>query len=259
MTGKRVAPKNGRQSQPQPLEWTPELVERFWSSVWTTRLKEFSFARQAGRALIVALEHLWPAGTSVLDFGAGVGDLTALFLDRDVHVAVYDPSPTARTALHRRFAGKPGFIGPLGPGDERQFDVVVLAEVIEHVLLSEFEATLSRVYGYVRPGGVVVVTTPNDEDLELGMCVDPLNNVIFHRWQHVRSFDRQSLNGTLATVGFVEVVTHEIELSEHLFVPHDSRWGEGAEPADYLVEMRANRPCRIGGQQNLVYIGKKPE
>src|SRR5688572_22522730 len=250
---------NHRRSEPQPLEWTPELVERFWSSVWKTRLKEFSFARQAGRALIVALDHLWPPGSSVLDFGAGIGDLTALLLERDVRVAAYDPSPEARALLEERFEGQSGFIGAVGPDAGHQFDVVILAEVIEHVLASEFDRTLGRVARYVRPGGAVVVTTPNNEDLELGMCVDPVNNVIFHRWQHVRSFDRQSLSAALATFGFTEVVTHEIELSDHLFVPHDSRWGQGGILPSHLIAMRADQACRMGGQQNLVYVGRKSD
>jgi 2-polyprenyl-3-methyl-5-hydroxy-6-metoxy-1,4-benzoquinol methylase len=244
---------------PQPLAWTPELVARFWSSVWTTRLKEFSFARQAGRALIVALDHLWSPGSSVLDFGAGPGDLTALLLDRGVRVAAYDPSAEARAMLERRFAGRSDFIGAVGPDENRQFDIVILAEVIEHVLTSEFELTLGRVARYVRRKGLVVVTTPNNEDLELGMCVDPVNNVMFHRWQHVRSFDRQSLATTLAAFGFAEVVTHEIELSEHLYVPHDPRWGQGGELPSHLIAMRANQPCRMGGQQNLVYVGTKSD
>jgi len=252
-------PRNPRDTQPRRLEWTPELVARFWSSVWTTRLKEFSFARQGGRSLIVALEHLWPPGTSVLDFGAGVGDLTDLLLDRDVRVAAYDPSEEARTVLAGRFAGRSGFIGAIGPDTDHQFDVVILAEVIEHVLEAEFELTLGRVAQYVRPGGMVVVTTPNNEDLELGMCVDPLNNVMFHRWQHLRSFNRQSICTTLARFGFAEVVTHEIELSDHYFVPYDSRWGNGGELPGHLLATRGNQPCRLGGQQNLVYVGQKLE
>jgi 2-polyprenyl-3-methyl-5-hydroxy-6-metoxy-1,4-benzoquinol methylase len=250
--------RTSRQRGPTLLEWTPELVARFWSSVWTTRLKEFSFARQGGRALIVALDHLWPPGSSVLDFGAGVGDLSALLLERNVNVAAHDPSAEARAMLKERFDGRTGFIGIVGPSDEhRQFDVVILAEVIEHILPAEFQLTLGSAARYVRPGGVIVVTTPNNEDLELGMCVDPLNNVMFHRWQHVRCFDRQSLCTTLAAVGFAEVVTHELELSDHLFIPYDVRWGQGGELPAHLAAMRADQPCRIGGQQNLVYVGRK--
>jgi 2-polyprenyl-3-methyl-5-hydroxy-6-metoxy-1,4-benzoquinol methylase len=250
--------RHRQERTPQPLVWTPELVERFWDGVWTTRLKEFSFAKQAGRALIVAIDHLLPAGTRVLDFGAGFGDLAGLLLERGVRVAGHDPSPAARAALATRFGAHPGFAGTLGPDDRQQFDLVVMAEVIEHVLDDEFEATLARVARFTAPGGLVVVTTPNNEDLELGMCVDPLANVVFHRWQHVRSFTRETLAERMARVGFEEVVIHELELSAQLFVPFDRVWGDGSPLPSHLVEIRGDRPCLVGGQQNLVYIGRRP-
>lgn len=254
--------KNRRQREPQPLEWTPELVDRFWDGVWTTRLKECSFAKQAGRALIVAIDHLLPPGTRVLDFGAGVGDLAALLLERHVGVGAYDPSPVARATLDRRFRAHEEYLGTIGPSDWTTFDVVVMAEVIEHVLETEFDETLRRVARLTAPGGLVVVTTPNNEDLALGMCVDPISNVVFHRWQHMRAFTGASLAACLTRYGFQDVVTHELELSEHLYVPHDRLWGTEAGATDlpsHLVEMRANHSCWAGGRQNLVYIGRRRE
>lgn len=248
---------NRRTRVPQRLEWTPELVERFWDGVWTTRLKEFSFARQAGRALAVVVDHLLEPGTRVLDFGAGPGDLVQLLLERGFDVAGHDPSPAARASLVRRFSAHPGFVGSLGPDEQQTFDVVIMAEVIEHVLDAELDATLARVARFTAPGGHVVVTTPNNEDLELGMCVDPLANVVFHRWQHVRSFTRDSLAAAMAAVGFEAVATHELELSEHLYVPYDRLWGDPAGAPSHLRAIRENQPCAVGGQQNLVYLGRR--
>lgn len=248
--------RNRRTRAPQRLVWTPELVERFWDGVWTTRLKEFSFAKQAGRALVVAVDHLLPPGTRVLDFGAGPGDLMELLLERGLEVGGHDPSPAARASLVRRFSSHERFAGSLGPDDAQKFDVVIMAEVIEHVLDAEFEATLARVARFTAPGGHVVVTTPNNEDLELGMCVDPLANVVFHRWQHVRSFTNTTLAATMAGAGFTEVVTHELELSEALYVPFDRLWGDPEARPSHLEAIRAGQRALTGGQQNLVYIGR---
>lgn len=252
--------KSRQQREPQPLVWTPDLVARFWDGVWTTRLKEFSFARQAGRSLIVAVDHLLPPGTRVLDFGAGVGDLTELLLQRDLQVAAHETSPAGRTALAQRFHGRRGFLGSPTPRDRAEFDVVILAEVIEHVLDGEFDATLTLVSARTRPGGLVIVTTPNNEDLELGMCVDPLSNVVFHRWQHVRSFTRATLSACMRRYGLEAVVTHELEFSEARYLPFDRLWapdGHPQPPQPHLVSLRADRDTYDGARQNLVFVGQR--
>ena len=134
-----------------------------------------------------------------------------------------------------------------------------MAEVIEHILDEQLEATLERIADLTRPGGILVVTTPNNENLELGMAYCPVSNILFHRWQHVRSFTDLSLVGLLSSYGFEEVVTHKVEFSDVLYTPGDPVWGEDKtrDIPSYIHGMRANRPVKIGGEQNLLYIGKK--
>lgn len=251
---------NRRQKEPQPLVWTPERVQRFWDGVRVTRLTEFNFSRQAGRALVLAIEHLLPPAGRVLDFGAGDGDLMALLLERGYRVAGYEPSSTRKAALRSRFAGVEGFEGVVDHLDEGQFDVVLMVEVIEHVLDGELDAVLQRLAAVTKSGGTLIVTTPNNEDLALGMSYDPLTNIMFHRWQHVRSFTPATLAALLRRWGFTELVTHQIGIDNALFVPYDPRWG-GASPEallpSHMVELRANRPGCFGTQNNLIYVGTR--
>jgi FkbM family methyltransferase len=46
-------------------------------------------------------------GSLVIDCGANVGDVTALFLDRGAIVHAFEPDPDARASLERRFGGNP--------------------------------------------------------------------------------------------------------------------------------------------------------
>lgn len=246
--------------EPQPLEWTPELVNRFWDGIRSTRLTEFNFSRQAGKALVLAIEHLLAPESRILDFGAGDGDLMALLLERGYRVAGYEPSPARQQALTARFSGTAGFDGVVGPRDRTKFDMVLMVEVIEHVLDGELDDVLRRVATLTAPDGTLVVTTPNNEDLALGMCYDPLTNTLFHKWQHVRSFTHESLTKLLDRAGFEVRVCHQIGLDNALFVPFDERWGAaGPDVAlpSHLVELRANRPSRFGSENNLVYIGTR--
>jgi SAM-dependent methyltransferase len=247
------------QPDPQPLEWTAELVERFWDGIRSTRLTEFNFSRQAGRAVVLAIEHLLPREGRILDFGAGDGDLLALLLERGFRGAAYEPSSVRKQALERRFSTTRGFEGVVGH-EPREFDLVLLVEVIEHILEADLGQTLRRVAALTRRDGLLVVTTPNQEDLALGMCYDPLSNTLFHRWQHVRSLSAESVSALLGRFGFEAIVTHEIELNDALYVPFDPVWGD-AQPSNelpsHLTELRANRPCLNGSRNNLVYIGRR--
>jgi hypothetical protein len=138
----------------------------------------------------------------------------------------------------------------------------MMAEVIEHILDEQLDATLRRLADLTRPGGILVVTTPNNEDLELGMVYCPVSNTLFHRWQHVRSFTDISLAALLAQYGFEALVTHHVEFNDALYVPSDSLWGKATDDAvlpSHIQELRANRSVRIGGETNLLYVGRRRE
>ena len=245
---------------PQRLRWTPELVERFWNGIEQTRLTEFYFSRQAGKAVVLSIEHLLSPSGTVLDFGAGDGELAALLLERGYRVAAYEPSDIRQKALAARFDALPNFSGVVGSAEQRAFDTVVLCEVIEHILDEDFDNVMCRVAQLTVPGGHVIITTPNNEDLELGMSYDPLTNTMFHKWQHVRSFTALTLAQTLDHYGFDELVTHQIGFENNLFVPFDRLWGGASPKVDmpsYIAQIRSNLPTTVGTGNNLVYIGTR--
>lgn len=252
----------GRGVPPRRLEWTPHLVERFWAGFAQTRLTEYAFSRHGGKSLILAVEHHLPKDGTVLDFGAGDGELAERLLERGYQVAVYEPSSRRERRLLGRVAGHEGFLGVVGPETTEQFDVVLMIEVIEHVLDQELDGVLRRVHRLLKDGGTLIVTTPNNEDLELGMAYCPVSNTLFHRWQHVRSFTGESLSCLLSRYGISPVVVHRIEFRPALFEPFDSRWGGQeftAESPSHLVALRTDIPTRMGSEANLLFIGRKAQ
>lgn len=245
---------------PERLQWTPALVDRFWDGFSHTRLVEYSFSKQGGRSLLIAVDHLLPRTGKVVDFGAGGGHLVRLMLERGLRVAAYEPS-NARLDNLRALVGEfPSFLGVTGADSEETFDALVMAEVIEHILDEDLDPTLRRMAALVKPGGTLIVTTPNNEDLDLGMAYCPASNQLFHRWQHVRSFTRDSLCALLDRFGIDEVATHYVGFDDNLFVPFDELWG-GAPPQtelpDYLVRLRRNEPAQIGSGGNLLFVGRR--
>jgi len=242
------------------LVWTPELVAQFWAGIAQTRLTEFDFARQGGKSVIIAVEHHLPKTGRILDFGAGNGELVALLLERGYQVAACEPS-TGRTCEWLDHLGaREGFLGVVGADSKEQFDVVLMTEVIEHILDHELDHTLRRVCGLVKDSGLLIVTTPNNEDLELGMAYCPLSNSLFHRWQHVRSFTADSLSKLLSQYGIAPVVVHQLELRPDLYERFDRHWGGKhfvPEVPSHLTAIRNDVPVRNGSESNLLFIGKR--
>ncbi len=260
MAKKKEELMDGQNDVPEMLTWTPELVEKFWDGFSKTRLVEMSFSLLAGRSLIIAVDHLLPPDGRILDYGAGNGHLIKLMSDRNLQAAAYEPSKSRAQDLISSLESAPGFIGVIDENAQDSFDVIIMAEVIEHILDDNLDASLKRVASLTEPGGTLIVTTPNNEDLDLGMSYCPVSNVLFHRWQHMRSFNKESLPDLLSKYGFDEVATHQVAFDEEYYVPTDPIWGgteKGTDLPSYIKELRQNRPVWIGAGNNLLYIGRR--
>ena len=108
--------------------------------------------------------------------------------------------------LDRKFYGKLGFIGARSPDtlDDflDSFDAAFLIEVVQHLYDNELVRCLSQVRSLLKESGVLIVTTPNEEDRSKQFILSPESGLLFHRFQHVRSWSATSLAATLEAHGF---------------------------------------------------------
>lgn len=250
------------------LEWTPELVRRFWNQIADTRLAEISFSRQAGTYLLAALRSNLKAGGRHLDFGAGDGDLTLMLAKKGYATAAFEPAADRRDVLVARLRNEPKFIGVVDSQSREIFDVVLMIEVIEHVLEADLDATLRQVNRMLPPGGTLIVSTPNNEDLDLSMAYCPVSDTMFHRWQHVRSFTVDTLTSLLSRYGFRSVAVHQLELTKAAFddwqsSPHLVPFRRLREAIARHLERRMyrrlahNNAVTVGAGSTIVYIGRR--
>jgi 2-polyprenyl-3-methyl-5-hydroxy-6-metoxy-1,4-benzoquinol methylase len=197
------ATKIGNPDQPvTQLTWTDELIQTFWDGVECTHLDDLSFGKLAGpKFLRLIREHL-PAAAKICDFGAGGGHFAETLLQAGFATAIYEPSPRRSHALLKKLSGYDSFLGVIGADDGRLFDAVIMAEVIEHVPDRLLGETLNRVNGLLRDGGIVIVTTPNEENIGHAQVLCPVCRQVFHPWQHLRSFTHVSLENQLSSHGF---------------------------------------------------------
>jgi hypothetical protein len=84
----------------------------------------------------------------------------------------------------------------------------------------------------------------------LRLCLRTANGAFFHRWQHVRSFDRTNLTGTLKSFGLHEVLIHEIDFRPEAF----NAMNETITNAGVTNPFALMRPVIMGAQPNLAGI-----
>ncbi|MCX7181043.1 MAG: class I SAM-dependent methyltransferase, partial [Proteobacteria bacterium] len=141
-----------------------------------------------------------PEGT-LLEIGCGNGDRLALL--RDLGWTVSGIEPDAGAAQLASAKGLNVLSATLQPGalPAASFDAILMSHVIEHV--PDPQETISECHRLLRPGGVLVMLTPNTESLG-------------HRWfgrnwlhldppRHLYVFNSRNLPQLCADAGYTDV------------------------------------------------------
>lgn len=146
------------------------------------------------------------ANQRVLNVGVGRGGLESLLLQKGAFVSSLDPSEQAVNYLRDNLSlgnqARVGFSQNM-PFDDDQFDIVVMSELLEHLDDEVLKMSLHEATRVLRKGGLLFVTVPANETLQDHTVVCPCCRKIFHRWGHVRSFDKNKIKSLLREHGFL--------------------------------------------------------
>lgn len=193
---------------PKQLVWDDRTLSQFWA--YQSRFPDNYFSYKKGAEVSRYLQKYLPPRGELLDYGCGPGHFIPHLLEKGFKVlgADFDQKTIGQAV---QVSGHPNFLG-YAVVDEllqsgRVFDAVVMLEVVEHLSDDWLSVTLRNARNLLKPGGVLAVTTPNEERLDDGMVYCPVCNLVFHRWQHVRTWSASSLAKTLRTFGFADVQT----------------------------------------------------
>jgi SAM-dependent methyltransferase len=139
-----------------------------------------------------------PARVRVLDVGCGVGEALAYYASRHCQAQGVEPDVNVRPVtdalgLTVRF----GAFDPTAYPPE-SFDYVTLNQVIEH--MARPVETLRGIRGVLRPGGRVVITTPNAQGW--GAHTFGARWIHWHAPYHLQHFSLRSMRRAAARAGF---------------------------------------------------------
>ena len=234
--------------EPIALEWTDEKVAQFWN--WQGRFAQTYFTFQFGAQIASQLRRPLAGRTTVLDYGCGPGFLIPHLVRLGKKITATDFSVNAIAAANAAFKDLAGFHGAKVVADllntEARFDAAVSIEVIEHLNDAHLESFFENLRRLLRPEGTAIITTPNEEDLNLSMVYCADSNRVFHRWQHVRSWSAEGLATAMTAHGFVVETTYTTDFSK-------ARFGDPVGAAKRLVKAALGRPEK---RPHLVCIGR---
>lgn len=135
-------------------------------------------------------------GGHALEFGCGVGSLTAEIARHVERLHAVDIDPRAIEVARERLAGCPNVRVDLADATafdgEGGYDSVVMLDVLEHI--ADDSAMLSRIAGLLRPGGKVVLKVPAH-----AVLYGAMDRAVGHH----RRYGRAGLREVLETAGFV--------------------------------------------------------
>lgn len=232
------------------IRWTREKSARFWDYLSSTpAYRENNFSKLAGEALLKFVQRRGvPLSGPALDFGCGPGFLLDSLIKRNIPCQGAEFSSVAIEIAKQRLGNLPLFKGvamlkslPMPFADE-SFGAVFLIETIEHLLPEELNPILSDLYRVIKKGGHIIITTPNQENLEGGKIICPECGCIFHRGQHLRAWSADSLAAFLAELNFRKIICE----------------ATGFHPPSRLNMLRGLvARLRKHKKMNLVYVGQK--
>jgi 2-polyprenyl-3-methyl-5-hydroxy-6-metoxy-1,4-benzoquinol methylase len=193
------------------VRWTADEVQRYWAWRSTRAYHEATYyCRVTGPWVLEwAAKHIPMAGQTVLDYGCGPGYLIeSLAQHRVSKVFGLDYSPDSirkyqqHYSSHPLYGGAQMISGKPWPVADGSIDIVIAMEVLEHLNDAQIEETLAEFRRILRPGGYLLVTTPNEEDLESMKYACPCCGSVFNIWQHLKSFSAASLSQILQDCAF---------------------------------------------------------
>lgn len=190
-------------------EWTPKHIQRFWNWYGSNpNVQQTYFSHYYGKAIFYFLKLTGRLQGKLLDYGCGPGHLLKFLLKEKLECYGADSSQKSVSAINSSFSTYPNWKGGseikdiITPYPSNFFDVITCIETIEHLHDDVLKSLFQELKRLVKPGGIVLFTTPFNEDPEANMAYCPFCDSEYHRWQHLQFFTEKTLKALLEANGY---------------------------------------------------------
>lgn len=196
------------------IEWDEIKSNRLYDYIALNPPKESEyFGYQVGNGIVRFCKYFVKDITQCkcLDYGCGLGHIIYYFLEENVYIAGVDMSEETVKSVNQKFAnekywlGAKVFDGNRLPYESNLFDLIVCTEVIEHIIPKHMPLFLRELYRILKPGGILLLTTPNDEDFSKNEMCCPECNTVFHRYGHCNKFSTQTLSELMESYNYITI------------------------------------------------------
>ena len=134
----------------------------------------------------------------ILDFGCGAGSFLAHAAQLGAQSYGVDASPGRRSIAERPNVQIVRELSDLPSSLRGTFDAVTLFEVLEHLV--EPHGALKELREWIRPGGILVLETPNAGHIDA--ITTKSEYLAVHPFEHINAFSPASLTGIARNAGF---------------------------------------------------------
>jgi 2-polyprenyl-3-methyl-5-hydroxy-6-metoxy-1,4-benzoquinol methylase len=197
--------------------WEPENIDNFWE--WFSKNKyNVYFSKLVGSGILYLVKKQRSLSGDFLDYGCGPGFLLEQFLKTGMNCYGCDTSESSVNIVNEKFTNKEHWKGAKKiesctiPFEDNKFDIITCVETIEHLSDEILDSVLKELYRSLNPEGIIIFTTPNNENLDKNFIYCPFCGSEFHRVQHVRSFSKSSLTELLGRYNFKVIYSKETDL-----------------------------------------------
>jgi len=180
--------------------------------IWDYFQNEMSDSFEGALPRLLFLSKKLKKGQKVLNIGVGNGQFELLLANGGIDIHSLDPNEKSieniRSKLNLFEKAQVGYSQKI-PFKDDYFDVVVMTEVLEHLSSDVLTASILDVKRVLKNNGQFLITVPDREILSNNVAICPNCESVFHRWGHVQSFTRESLQTLLESAQF-EVKINEV-------------------------------------------------